>query len=95
MPQNRTSVSLALDCLISSVFMLFSNSYVMLTFSQTSPGFTCLQYNSFEDIVGKGEIARNVQFLHFHSVFYSFGELSVIFIKVEIVVCKLFQFRSV
>ena len=27
--------------------------------------FTCLQYNSFENTVGKGEIARNEQFLLF------------------------------
>ena len=30
-----------------------------------------------------------------HSVFYSFGELSAILIKFEIVVCKLFQFGRV
>ena len=30
-----------------------------------------------------------------HSVFYPFGELSAIFIKFEIVVCKLFQFGSI
>ena len=30
-----------------------------------------------------------------HSVFYPFGELSAIFIKLKIVVCKLFQFRRV
>ena len=30
-----------------------------------------------------------------HSVFYQFGELSAIFIKYEIVVCKLFQFGRV
>ena len=29
-----------------------------------------------------------------HSVFYPFSELSAIFIKFKIVVCKLFQFRS-
>ena len=29
-----------------------------------------------------------------HSVSYPFGELSAIFIKFEIVVCKLFQFGS-
>ena len=29
------------------------------------------------------------------SVFYLFGELSAIFIKFEIVVCKLFEFRRV
>ena len=31
----------------------------------------------------------------FHSVFYSFGERSAIFIKFEIVLCKLFQFGRV
>ena len=30
-----------------------------------------------------------------HSVFYLFGEHSAIFVKFEIVVCKLFQFRRV
>ena len=52
----------------------------------------CLQYKSFENTVGKGEIACNKQFLLPHSVFYLFGELSAIFIKSEIVVCKLIQF---
>ena len=36
----------------------------------------------------------NEQFLLLHSVFYTFGELSVIFIKYEIVVCNLFQFEK-
>ena len=48
----------------------------------------CLQYESFENIVGQGEIARNNQFFLFHSVSYPFGEF-------EIVVCKLFQFGRV
>ena len=30
-----------------------------------------------------------------HSVFYPFGELSAIFMKFEIVVCKLFQFGCI
>ena len=30
-----------------------------------------------------------------HSVFYPFGKLSIIFIKLKIVVCKLFQFERV
>ena len=30
-----------------------------------------------------------------HCVFYPFNELSVIFVKFKIVVCKPFQFRSV
>ena len=53
--------------------------------------FTCLQFCSsslFENTVGKGEIAC-------YSVFYSFGELSAIFIKFEIVVCKPFLFGRV
>ena len=40
-----------------------------LTLSQTSLVFTCLQYKSFENTVGKGEIARNEQFLFFPTVF--------------------------
>ena len=36
-----------------------------------------------------------VNFSFSHSVFYPFGELSVIFIKFEIVVCQLFQFGRV
>ena len=58
--------------------------------------FTCLQYKSFENTVGKGEIARNEQFLLFpHSVFCLFVDLSAIFNKIEIVVCKLFEFGRV
>ena len=49
--------------------------------------FMCLQYKSFENTVGKGEISR--------SVFYLSGEHSAIFIKFEIVVGKLFQFEGV
>ena len=42
----------------------------MLTLSQTSPGFTCLQYYmSFENTVGKGELARKEQFLLFPQCF--------------------------
>ena len=55
----------------------------------------CLQYKSFENTVGKGEIARNEQFLLFPSVFYPFGELSSISIQFEIVVCKPIQLGRV
>ena len=34
--------------------------------------FTCLQYKSFENTMGKGEIARNEQFLLFSQCFLSF-----------------------
>ena len=59
--------------------------------------FMCLQYKSFENTVGKGEIAHNSfahkeQFLIFSQCF---GKLAAIFIKFEIVVCKLYQFERV
>ena len=40
-----------------------------LILSQTSPGFTCLLYKSFENIAGKKEIARDEQFLLFLQCF--------------------------
>ena len=41
------------------------------TFPKQALVFTCLQYKSFENTVGKGEIARKEQFLLFPvSVFY-------------------------
>ena len=43
----------------------------MLSLSQTSPGFKCLQYKSFENTDGK-EIARNEQFLLFPKCFLPF-----------------------
>ena len=54
-----------------------------------------LQFKSFENTVGKGEIALNKQILLFPQCFYLFGELSGIFNKFEIVVCNLFQFGRV
>ena len=44
----------------------------------------CLQYKSFENTVGKREIAQS-----------PFEEVYAIFIKVEIVICKFFQFGGV
>ena len=40
-----------------------------LTLSHTSPGFMCLQYKSFKNIKGKGEIAHDKQFLLFPQCF--------------------------
>ena len=45
--------------------------------------------------MGKGEIAHNEQFLLFPQCFLPVEELSAIFIKFEIVVCKVFQFGRV
>ena len=42
----------------------------------------------------KEKLLVTSNFCFSHSVFYPFGKLSAILIKVEIVVCKLFQFGS-
>ena len=66
---------------------------IKFMFPNQAPVFTCLQYKSFENTVGTGEIAHyeGRKFSFSHIVFYPFGELPVIFLKVEIVVCKFFQ----
>ena len=43
----------------------------------------------------KEKLVITSNFSFSHSVFYPFGEISTIFIKFEIVVCKLFQFGRV
>ena len=53
-----------------------------------------LQYKSFENTIGKGQIAHNERFLLF-PVFSTHLENSTIFIKFELVICKLFQFGNV
>ena len=56
------------------------------------PVFTSLQYKSFENSMGKGEIAHKQAIFLFPTLFFTcFGELSINFIKFEIVVCKLFK----
>ena len=53
-------------------FVTQSIGFRPLTLSHTIPGFTCLQFKSVENTVGKGEIARNEQFLHFPQCFLLF-----------------------
>ena len=56
-----------------------------------------MQYKSFQNTVGKGEIARNEQFLLFPQCFFPLLENYLpfsFFIKLRIVVCKLCQFGS-
>ena len=72
-----------------------NGQYKGYAFPKQAHVFTCLQYKSLENNVRKGEIANNEQFLFSHSVFYPFGEFPAVFIKFEIVVCKLFQFGNV
>ena len=44
----------------------------MVLFTTQTPILTTLKRKTFENIVGKGENARNEQFLLSHSVFYPF-----------------------
>ena len=57
-------MKLCIDQCVSCCGKMYS-----LTLFQTSPGFTCLQYESFENTVGKGEIALYEHFLFFPQCF--------------------------
>ena len=64
-----------------------------LTLSQTSPGFYVPAVQVFlKTLSEKEKLLVTSNFSFSHSVFYLFRELSVIFIKFQIVVCNLFQF---
>ena len=65
------------------------------TFPKQALVFSCLQYKSFENTVGKGEIDRNEQFLLFPQYFLPVWRTFAIFVKFKIVVCKVFQFGRV
>ena len=67
-----------------------------LTLSQTSPGFYVSAVQVFvKTLWEKEKLLVTSNFSFSHSVFYPFGELTIIFIKLKIVVCKLFQFGRV
>ena len=73
--------------------MSFSQKFsYFVTLSQTSPGFYMAAVQVCEK---KEKLHVSSNFCIFASVFYLLGELSAIFIKFEIAVCKLFQFLSV
>ena len=62
----------------------------VLTISHTMTPFDASGKQAFENTVGKGEIARNKQFLLFPQCFLPVWITFFIFVKFEIVVCKLF-----
>ena len=72
------SIGICMQCSCSSKDIQFP----LLTLSQTSMVFRCLRYKSFENTVGKGEIARNKQFLLFPQCFLPIWR-TVIFIKFQ------------
>ena len=56
--------------------------------------FTCLLYRSFENLWEKEKLLASSNFSFFHRVFNPFGELTDMFIKLKIVVCKLSVWKS-
>ena len=55
----------------------------------------CLQNKSLKTLREKEKLLVTSNFSFSYRVFYPFGELSSIFIKIKIVLCKLFQFGRV
>ena len=70
------------------VFVCLQNCH-HLTLSQTSLCFDVSVVQVFQNTVGKREIACNEQFLLFTQYFLPFGELSNVFIKFKVAICKL------
>ena len=68
--------------------LLFANSW---TFSQISSGFTCLLYKCLKTQWEKEKLLVLNNFSFSYIVFYPSIELSAIFIKSNIVICKLFN----
>ena len=65
-------------------------------FPNTSPDFLPVCRTSLlKTLWEKEKLLVTSNFSFSHCVFYPLGELSAIFIKFEIVVCKLFQFGRV
>ena len=66
-----------------------------LPFPKEALVFMCLQFKFFENTLEKEKLLLTNNFSFSHSVFYPFGEVSIIFVEFEIVICKLFQLKRV
>ena len=84
-----TSITLEIDIPVEGIFIDSS------ALSQTSPGLRVCSASLLKTLWEKEKLLVTSNFSFSHSVFYPFEELSIIFIKFEIVVCKLFQYGSV
>ena len=72
----------------------YKEETTILTIFQTSPAIYVFAVQIFWKQWEKEKLLITSNFPFSHSVFYPFGELSAIFIKSEIVVCKPFPFES-
>ena len=86
----RTIIYIFMNGFRNNLTQLFS-----VTLCHTSPGFYCLQYRPLKTLWVKEKLLVTSNFFLTHSVFCRFRELSAIFVKFEIVVCKVFQFGRV
>ena len=78
------------------LFYISALLILLYTFRKQAQGFYVCAAQAFWKHCGKKEQFLAISnFFFSHSVFYPFGELSVIFIELKIVVCKLFQFGRV
>ena len=77
-----------------SHFLHYQNTKLK-PFPKQALALRCMQYKSFENTVRKEEIARNEQFYIYPQCFLPVRKPFAIFIKFEIVDCKLFQFGRV
>ena len=81
-----------------SPFQTFSRLYFLKFFNPfpNKPWFLRVCSRSLlKTLWEKEKLLVTSNFSFSHSVFYPFGELSAIFIKLKIVICKLFQFWRV
>ena len=75
--------------------MLWIPTNIILTLSQTNPGFYVSGKSLLKTLWEKEKLLVTSNFSFSHSVFYPFGKLSSIFINFKIVVCKVLQFERV
>ena len=81
---------------VAPVFLLtLCFTIIGLTLSQASPCFYVFAVCLLKTLWEKEKLLMMSNFSSSHSNFYLFSELSAIFIKFKIVVCKLSQFGSV
>ena len=68
---------------LSNLILSYFGNELTLSPFPNKPVFTYQQYKSFENTVGKGEIARNEQFLLFPQCFQSFLTIFCHFHKIQ------------
>ena len=93
----RSIVTLAVDFAMLIVIIKTVGTFALFNHFPNKSCFfvcVCLQDKSFENTLGKAEIAHNEQFLFF-PVFSTLLGNSGIFIKFKIVSCKLFPFETI